>query len=122
MPDPRILHVLDFASFACSENRASELLQLMERQNGKTHRPRAEKNHQLQRGEEGGGGEGERTHHAPLFQALTLFAEHPVQVGMRYGGGRRGGWIPVRGVRTRIDVCVQAGMQCVRDGPCGVVR
>ena len=48
------------------------------------------RNHQLQRGEDGGGGEGERTHHAPLFQALTLFAEHPVQAGVRCGGKAAG--------------------------------
>ena len=93
VPDPRILHVLDFASFACSENRASELLQLMERQNGKTSTEALSpepRNHQLQRGEEGGGGEGERTHHAPLFQALTLFAEHAVQAGVRCGGKAAG--------------------------------
>ena len=28
-----------------------------------------------------------RTHHAPRFQALTLFAEYPVQAGVRCGGG-----------------------------------
>ena len=27
-----------------------------------------------------------RTHHAPRFQALTLFAEYPVQAGVRCGG------------------------------------
>ena len=60
--------------------------------NGKTakHTGPEPRNHQLQRGEEGGGGEGERTHHAPLFQALTLFAEHPVQAGVRCGGKAAG--------------------------------
>ena len=65
-----------------------------------------------------------RTHHAPRFQALTLFAEYPVQAGVRCGGEAACGAAARRidsGAHQDWHVCVQVGMRCVRHGPRGMV-
>ena len=88
----------DFCQFRSSENRVSEVFQARKRQNGKkmeiyashtTHLQQARQRGAWRHSEAGGWGATRgrvRTHHAPRFQALTLFAEYPVQAGVRCGG------------------------------------
>ena len=131
----------DFCQFRSSENRLSEVFQPEKRQNGKkngnfyashtTHlqqaRQRGAGSMEAQRGWGVGGGATRgrvRTHHAPRFQALTLFAEYPVQAGVRCGGEAACGAAARRidsGAHQDWHVCVQVGMRCVRHGPCGMV-
>ena len=132
----------DFCQFRSSENRVSEVFQARKtakrQKNGNLrlahHTPAAST--PAGSGEHGGtarlGGGGRRgatrgrvrTHHAPRFQALTLFAEYPVQAGVRCGGEAACGAAARRidsGAHQDWHVCVQVGMRCVRHGPCGMV-
>ena len=130
----------DVCQFRSSENRVSEVFQARKtakrQKNGNLrlahHTPAAST--PAGSGEHGGtarlgGGGGAtrgrvRTHHAPRFQALTLFAEYPVQAGVRCGGEAACGAAARRidsGAHQDWHVCVQVGMRCVRHGPCGMV-
>ena len=128
----------DFCQFRSSENRVSECFRPEKRQNGKKMEIYASTPHTCSKhasGERGAwrhseaGGWGAtrgrvRTHHAPRFQALTLFAEYPVQAGVRCGGEAACGAAARRidsGAHQDWHVCVQVGMRCVRHGPCGMV-
>ena len=124
----------DFCQFRSSENRVSEVFQARKtakRQNLRlhtTHLQQARQRGAWRHSEAGGGGAARRgrvrTHHAPRFQALTLFAEYPVQAGVRCGGEAACGAAARRidsGAHQDWHVCVQVGMRCVRHGPCGMV-
>ena len=132
----------DFCQFRSSENRVSEVFQARKtakrQKNGNLrlapqrphHTPAASTpagSGEAQRGWGVGGGATRgrvRTHHAPRFQALTLFAEYPVQAGVRCGGEAACGAAARRidsGAHQDWHVCVQVGMRCVRHGPRGMV-
>ena len=127
----------DFCQFRSTENRVSEVFQARKRQNGKkmeiyashtTHLQQARQRGAWRHSEAGGRGAARRgrvrTHHAPRFQALTLFAEYPVQAGVRCGGEAACGAAARRidsGAHQDWHVCVQVGMRCVRHGPRGMV-
>ena len=136
----RIVIFLIFASFGPRKIGYQRCFRPEKRQNGKkmeiyashtTHlqqaRQRGAGSTEAQRGWGVGGGATRgrvRTHHAPRFQALTLFAEYPVQAGVRCGGEAACGAAARRidsGAHQDWHVCVQVGMRCVRHGPCGMV-
>ena len=120
----------DFCQFRSSENRVSEVFQARKtakrQKNGNlrlhtTHLQQARQRGAWRHSEAGGWGATRgrvRTHHAPRFQALTLFAEYPVQAVVRCGGGEADRF---RRAHQDWHVCVQVGMRCVRHGPCGMI-
>ena len=135
VPGSRILIFLIFANFGPRKIGYQRCFRPEKRQNGKkyaSHTTHLQQAHQRGAGawrhsEAGGWGATRgrvRTHHAPRFQALTLFAEYPVQAGVRCGGEAACGAAARRidsGAHQDWHVCVQVGMRCVRHGPCGMV-
>ena len=138
VPGSRIVIFLIFANFGPRKIGYQRCFRTEKRQNGKKmeiftpRTPHTCSKHAS--GEHGGtarlgGGGGAtrgrvRTHHAPRFQALTLFAEYPVQAGVRCGGEAACGAAARRidsGAHQDWHVCVQVGMRCVRHGPCGMI-
>ena len=133
----RIVIFLIFANFGPRKIGYQRCFRPEKRQNGKkngnlrlhtTHLQQARQRGEWRHSEAGGWGGATRgrvrTHHAPRFQALTLFAEYPVQAGVRCGGEAACGAAARRidsGAHQDWHVCVQVGMRCVRHRPCGMV-
>ena len=139
MPGSRIVIFLIFANFGPRKIGYQRCFRPEKRQNGKKMEIYASHTTHLQQAHQRGAGSMEaqrgwgvggatrgrvRTHHAPRFQALTLFAEYPVQAGVRCGGEAACGAAARRidsGAHQDWHVCVQVGMRCVRHGPRGMV-